>query len=117
MKKSLVAMTLVVFVLTTSAVNAKAVEPRAVSVIPVLSFDGTAAQCKVTITRAGEQIAATLELWQGDTFVDSWTRIGTSSLVINEFCEVEHGKTYTLKVSGLAGSERFTGTSVTGTCK
>ncbi|MCD8192370.1 MAG: hypothetical protein LUD55_06235 [Oscillospiraceae bacterium] len=82
---------------------------------PVLSFSGNTAQCSVRIIENGK-ISATLELWQGNTLIDSWEGSGTSYLSISGSHTVTSGKTYTAKVSGTANGVEFTGTSESKVC-
>lgn len=96
MKKRIIPL-IIIFVLLLS-ISANAVETRAVSVTPSLSFSGTTAKCSVSIIETGKEIEATLELWCGNTRIDSWSDSGTSYLVIREECGVTKGNTYTLKV-------------------
>ena len=116
MKRRLLALTAVVVLLLTTSVPALAVEPRVPVAAPELEFDGTTAECAVTITSPGEEINATLSLWNGNTYIDSWSGSGTTLVRIKGNCPVIKGQTYTLKVTGTAGSETFTGPTVSGTC-
>ena len=116
MKRSFVAVIMILMLLGGMGRNASATESRALRVEPTLSFDGTTANCKVTLTAVGKRIEATLELWYGSTLVDSWTASASTRLVINETCAVVRGRTYTLKVSGTIGGEAFEGTPISGTC-
>ena len=116
MKRSLVAVVLILVMLGSVGFGANAAETRAVQATPELTFDGTTANCKVTLMAVGKRIEATLELWYGSTLVDSWTASAPTRLVINETCTVIRGRTYTLKVSGTVGGEAFEGTPVSGTC-
>lgn len=116
MKKSLVSMVLVVSMLVLLGGKAMAAETRATTAKPTLSFEGTTATCQVNITAVGKQITATLELWQGNTLIESWDGTAATRLIISETCTVTSGKTYTLKVSGTIGGVAFEETSVSATC-
>lgn len=116
MKRSLVATMLVLAIVLGLSASVSAAEPRISTIAPTLTFEGTTAQCKVSITGIGKQINATLELWQGNILIDSWTGTATTRLIISETCEVDKGKTYTLKVSGTIGGESFIGTPVSAKC-
>jgi len=100
----------------TMCVSAFAVEPRATTARPTLSFSGTTANCSVVITSYGDDIEATMELWRGATLVDSWSDEGTSMLTIKGSCTVTKGVTYTLKVSGTADGVSFSTPNVSKTC-
>ena len=116
MKRNLVVMILMLVMLVGLGGKAEATNPRIVNVTPELTFDGTTANCEVRITSIGKQIRATLELWNGNALVDSWTVTATSRLVISETCTVVKGQTYTLKVSGTIAGEAFEGTPVSARC-
>ena len=116
MKKSFLAIVIILSMLVTMGMSGNAAESRTVTVKPILTFDNTTATCQVSISAARKQISATLELWHESTLVDSWTSTATARLVISETCSVESGKTYTLKVSGTIGGEAFEGVPVSATC-
>lgn len=116
MKKHMVSIFLVAAMLFTLVATATAATPRAVDYTPSLTFDGTTANCSVSITAIGQPITATLELWQGSTRIASWSDSATSRLIIDEDYSVDKGKTYTLKVSGTIDGVPFMGALVTGSC-
>lgn len=93
-----------------------AVEPRITVNQPTLEFSGTTALCEFRITNFGKSISVTLELWNGSTLVDSWTRSGSSVVTISETCTVVSGRTYTLVVHGTCGGESFSSTSIAKRC-
>ena len=115
MKRRIVPFVLVL-ILAISLCTTAFAAARASRVTPNLSFSGTTANCKVTITEFGKEINATLELWCGKTLIDSWSDSATSRLTISESHRVVSGKTYTLKVTGTIGGEAISSTPVTGTC-
>lgn len=98
-----------------TAIPAYAIEAKSISVTPTLTFNGTTASCSVSVSSYGKSISVTLELWNGSTFVDSWSRDGVSVVTISEQCSVTKGKTYTLKVSGSVAGNPISG-SVSKTC-
>lgn len=65
---------LTVLFLLMLGITAQAIEPRATGGNPVLTFDGTTAECSVTCTgnKSSDQVEATLTLYHGDSYVDSW---------------------------------------------
>ena len=90
---------------------------EAASFNPSLTFSGTTASCYVKITQRGKQITATMELWHGTTLVDSWSKSGTSPLVMNEtHSGCVSGWTYTLKINGTIGGVAFSEITETATC-
>ena len=106
---------LLVFVLMLSTV-ASAAEARAAKAVPSLSFEGTTANCAVSITDLGGEIKATLTLWNGNRVIDSWSGEGTSILHINGSCVVVKGVSYTLRVTGTIDGVPFETSAVYGTC-
>lgn len=116
MKRKFVAVILILTMLVAFGTSASAAEPRATLIDPELSFSGTTAQCQVTVTAVGKRIEATLELWNGNVLVDSWTGSASTRLVINGSTSVVRGQTYTLKVSGTIAGEAFEGTPVSAKC-
>lgn len=117
MKKSFAAL-LMVFVLSFALVGkANAIEPRADSMgVPELNIIGTTAYCKFSATFVGEEISATMNLWNGSTLVASWTGTEYSNLRLDGSCRVESGKVYVLYVSGTIGGESFFTQPVTVRC-
>lgn len=93
-----------------------AAEPRAETPQPSLEFSGTTAICGFQINDVGQSIRVTMELWQNDALVDSWTKTGTSSVTMSETCAVKRLRNYTLKVSGTSGGVSFGPVSVTKRC-
>lgn len=116
MKKRIVSFLLAAVILTSLGITAAAAESRISQQTPVLTFDGTTANCYVSVTALGKPITATLELWHGNFCVATWSDSAASRLIISEECTVIKGETYTLKVSGTINGVSFTGTPVIGTC-
>ena len=105
----------ILFVFLLSSITAYAAEPRAVTVRPSLSFNGTTALCEVTVTSYGKSIDLTLSLWQGENLIEQWTASGTSLVSISESCSVAKGKSYRLTVSGTVNGEAISA-STSGQC-
>lgn len=109
---------LVVLLLMILALPAHAVEVRAIQLKPDLYFNGTTAVCSVSCRsdNARDKVEATLTLYQGDDYVDSWNNSGTGRVFISGSCEVESGKSYKLvldcSINGIAQLPKTT----TGTC-
>ena len=106
----------ILFVFLLSSITAYAAEPRAVTVRPSLSFDGTTALCEVTVTSYGKSIDLTLSLWQGENLIEQWTASGSSLVSISENYTVVKGKSYRLTVSGTVNGEAISA-STSGQCK
>ena len=77
-----------------------------------LSFNGTTANCYANIAENGQKITATMELWQGNTKLATWTDNGTSFLTLQESYPVQKGVTYTLKIYGTSGSNPINATRI-----
>ena len=92
-------------ILLLGAIPAHAAETRAIPVTPTLTFDGATALCGVTVSSYGKHISVKLELYNGNTIIDTWMSSGTSVVSIYESCSVITGNTYTLVVSGFVGNE------------
>lgn len=109
---SLASVVALVFVLCASVSAAKT---RMILPTLTLTFDGTTAYCKTTVTNPGESIDATMVLKQGSTVIDSWSGTGTSVVCLEGKHTVSKGTTYTLEVFGTANSTPFSMTK-TGKC-
>ena len=59
MKKSFLAIVIILSMLVTMGMSGNAAESRTVTVKPILTFDNTTATCQVCISAAGKQISAT----------------------------------------------------------
>lgn len=99
MKKRFVAVVFIISMLL--VLPAHAATARAIVVTPSLKFDGTTATCFVRIgaDKPADKISATMELWQGNTLIDSWSGTGTWSLKLEETATVSKNKTYDLIVN------------------
>ena len=89
------------------SMTAYAVDMRAYYGTPTLTFDGTTAICTYQFSSQGDTIAVTMNLWNGDTLVKSWTEVGQDVVRVSKTCTVSRGKTYVLEVSGAYGSSLF----------
>lgn len=99
MKRRFVAVFFIISMFLT--LPAHAATARIIAVAPSLKFDGTTATCYVGITadRPADKISATMELWQGNTLIDSWSGTGTWTLKLEKTATVSKNKTYDLIVS------------------
>lgn len=100
------------------SISVQAAQPRANDNRPVLSFNGTSASCYVNCksTSTSDKVSATLTLYQGGTYVDSWSESGTGSAFISGSCKVQSGKSYTLTLSYSINGQSKPSVSTTGTC-
>lgn len=78
-----------------------------------LTLNGSTANCKLKVLDAGKYINATMELWQGSTFITSWSASGYSVVNISETYPITSGLSYTLKGYGTSGGVSFTAPDVT----
>lgn len=98
-------------------ISTAAVEMRKQTITTKLSFSGTTANCILDVTaEKSEKIEGTMELWQGNTLVNSWSSEDTGWLSMEETQRVSKGKTYTFKAYGTIGGKPFTVTPTTKTC-
>lgn len=83
------------------ATPAYAVSTRLISVVPDIQFNGTNATCMVQIVgdRTTDKISATMELWQDDEMIDSWSGVGYGYLKLEGDATVRRYETYQLTVS------------------
>ena len=110
--------TLVLPLLVILSVTAQAVESRVIQIRPVLHFDGTTAICSVSCRaeNAKDEVEATLTLYQGDKYIDSWSSSGTGSVFISGNCKVESGKSYKLVLDYSINDVAQLSKTMTGTC-
>lgn len=116
MKRRVLALTvLFVLALTTSA---QAIGLRGAAFKPVLSFNGTTAFCYADCKcgNPNDKVEATLTLYQGSTYVDSWSDSGKGSVFISGECTVKSGKSYTLTLTYSINGTAKTPVSTTATC-
>lgn len=115
MKKRMSLMFAVCLLVLTMA--AQAVEPRAVG-NPVLAFNGTTAECSVTCRgdNTTDKVSATLTLYQGRTFVDSWSGSGTYRVPVSGSAEAMSGKEYRLVLTWSINGVSQPSVTTTGTC-
>lgn len=96
----------------------QAAEPRVAGTYVDLSFDGNIAICSALCrgSSASDKIEATLTLYQGNTFVDSWSESGNYSVAVSGEHKVTSGKSYRLELTySINGVEKPT-VSTTSTC-
>ncbi|WP_298035265.1 hypothetical protein [uncultured Dysosmobacter sp.] len=101
MKKRFCALTAVFLMLLSISVSAT--EPRASRPKYSLNFNGTTATCDVEIWADSDSdiIGLTVQLWDGDTCLKTWTDTGTGALSFSETHSrgISAGKSYTMTVS------------------
>lgn len=114
-KRVFIPLILLVVMLLTVLVQAA---PRILSINPSISFEGTTAECSVSVVadKMTDSIMATLILWDGSKVVDSWTASGTGYLLFSDSAQVTKGKTYKLTVDVVIKGIAKPRVSVEGTC-
>lgn len=116
MKKRVVALMVPLLLILT--MSARAAESRSVSIKPELHFGANTATCSVSLKadNTKDKVEATLTLYQGENYVDSWSNSGTGRVFISGSCDVESGKTYKLVVDySINGVVQLSKTTL-GTC-
>ena len=98
---------------------AYAASPRVMTILPAISFDGTTANCRVSVSadRSTDQISAVIQLWNGSTRIARWTDSGTGYLLFSNSATVSKGKTYELTVDVKINGVSKPQVSIEGTCK
>lgn len=98
MKKRIMPFLIVIALLL--ATPAYAISTRLISVVPDIQFSGTNATCMVQIVgdRTTDRISATMELWQDDEMIDSWSGVGYGFLILEGDASTRKNVTYTLTV-------------------
>lgn len=117
MKKRVFAMILVLAVAL--SLTAIAVEPRAVSAYPSLSFSGKTAICELDVTgvSTSSKVSATIMLYEGSTCVDTWYASSTGALSFSEtHANCTSGTTYKLMVSVVVDGRVVSTSPKTATC-
>lgn len=100
------------------AMPAAAAEPRLVSIIPDLSFDGTTANCVVRImgNSTNEEMNATIRLYRGSICIATWYAQGNGYIFFSKTKAVTAGYTYKLTVDLTIDGVACTPVYVTGNC-
>lgn len=116
-RRSFVLTTLLIFLMLT--MSAQAVEERAITAIPSLTFSGTTANCFADCKggNSSDKVNITITLYQGTTFIKSWSGSGVGRLYISGDCKVEKGKTYDLVLEYSINGVEKPSITVTNTCK
>lgn len=105
----------VIMVLMSLPVSAMAAEPRAISIVPGITFNGTTAICEVSIVgnNMSDDLAATIRLYRGNTVIATWFANGDGYIDFSRTKIVTAGYTYTLTVSLTYNGEACTPVSQT----
>lgn len=106
-------------VLLSFTISAQAVEMRGIRATPNLTFDGTTAQCYASCKggTSKDTVDATLTLYQGTTYLDSWSDSGKGNISVYGEYKVQKGKTYKLVLSYSINGVEKPSITVTNTCR
>ena len=109
---------LIAIILVVSMPLSVSATPRALTVDPVLAFNGTTAACEVMAVGndMSEHIEVTMKLMYGSTCVASWSDSGYGYVYMLEYAGVTKGRTYELVVAVTVNDVPKTPVSVSGTC-
>ena len=108
----------IVVLISVFFVPALAIEPRAESAKPSLSFNGTTAVCSALCkgNRTSDDIDVTLTLYQGRNYIDSWSESDTGILSFEGKCRAVSGKSYKLTLEYSVNGKKMPSVSVTSVC-
>lgn len=114
-KRVFLLIAMIVLVLT---VSVQALETRTINNKPNLSFSGMTAYCSTVCTGEGgsDQVDATLTLYQGSNYIDSWSGSGKGRISVSGNSTVKSGKTYTLTLTYSTNGAKRSSVSTTSTC-
>lgn len=101
------------------AINAQAIEHRAISGKPSLTFNGTTVHCLAFCSGAknSDNVDATLTLYQNGRKLTSWSDSGKGSLtIIGDYAAAVSGKEYTLTLTYAIDGTKKPSVSVTAVC-
>ena len=114
-KQCLILSLLLVLVLV---IPVQAQTPRINTDKATLTFSGTTAYCRVRISaKLNEDISATIKLWDGSQYIETWQENATSSLSFSESVPVQRGRSYTLTVDYSVAGKPMPSLSSYGTCQ
>lgn len=118
-KRFLPVFMLLLLVCILSAQVVQATGQRATNSKPDLFFQGTTAICSAICqgNTTLDSIDVTLTLYQGNTYIDSWSKSGSWKVALSEECTVESGKTYRLEMAYSINGVAKPVVSVTNTCR
>ena len=116
MKKRILA--LAVLLIRALDMSVQAAEQRATAPKPRLAFSGTTANCSVRYIcdSSSDEVEATLTLYQGTTYVDSWSGSGTGTVSVSGSCRITSGKNYKLVLEYSVNGSAKPSVSATGVC-
>lgn len=116
MRKHIILLSALLLLMLTA--TAHAVSFRLPAATPTLSFNGTTAECSALCKAdaTSDRITATLTLYRGSTYIDSWSASGTYRVPVSGNHSVVSGKTYRLELNWRINGVLQPSVSVTNTC-
>ena len=116
MKK--IALLLAIVLVFGIATTAHAAEPRILSILPGLSFNGTTAECSVVVAAdyATDEIDVVIKLWRGSTCLRTWYASGEGYVFWDDTAAVNKGTTYKLTADVTVNNYTHPRVSISGTC-
>lgn len=117
LKRRIIPLVLLIAILL--SVPVYAASPRIITVLPAISFDGTTANCRVSVSgnHGTDRIEAYIALWDGSKCVADWNPTGTGYLLFSDSTKVTSGKTYEMTVDVTINGVDYERVSIEGTCK
>lgn len=97
MKKTVALVTAMILLISILPLSAFALTPRAPSIYPTLTFNGTTATCGLVVTAEDtDTITATVKLYRGSSVVATWTPKAVGTMGFYDYATVARNTTYTL---------------------
>ena len=97
MKKTVALVTAMILLISIFPLSAFAITPRAPSIYPTLTFNGTTATCGLVVTAEDtDTITATVRLYRGSSVVATWTPRAVGTMGFYDYATVARNATYTL---------------------
>lgn len=98
MRRRVISIFTVMLLVCSLLLTAQAASPRIAGGTPELSFNGNTAVCSVICrgNSASDTVDATLTLYQGNSYIDSWSDSGKYRVSLSGEHKVQSGKSYKL---------------------
>lgn len=92
--------------------------PRMLTINPSLDFDGTTAECQVTVVgnNMSEHITVVMKLMHGNTCVKAWLNDDYGYVYMLTYANVTKGQTYTLYIEVTVNGVAQQPVYISGTC-
>lgn len=98
MKKKVIPFLFFLVLLFAQTVHAQAASLRTATIWPSMDFNGTTAQCSVSVTadHFTDDIEIVVKLWRNGQCIKTWEDSGTGYLIFDRTTTVTRGYTYTM---------------------